>query len=77
MSKSLQERSGTVKPVIAMAHPHQLEVGPEIPVAMAAVIGQAPSLKVDGVTWNPVDKARASQFMDTAREIRSATAGVR
>src|SRR5579871_577032 len=86
MSKSLQERFGTIKPVIAMAHfpglpgrpwhdreagrsrltdvvgrdlevlqdagvdavlfcneadiPYQLEVGPEIPAAMAAVIGE-------------------------------------
>jgi uncharacterized protein len=32
------------------------------------------SLKVDGITWNPVDPARARRFVDTAGEIRSAPA---
>jgi predicted TIM-barrel enzyme len=32
------------------------------------------SLKVDGITWNPVDPARARRFADTAREVRAAPA---
>jgi predicted TIM-barrel enzyme len=29
------------------------------------------SLKVDGVTWNPVDPARARSFVQQAREVRA------
>jgi predicted TIM-barrel enzyme len=32
------------------------------------------SLKVDGITWNPVDPARARRFMETAHQARSAPA---
>lgn len=37
-------------------------------VADGAIVGT--SLKVDGVTWNPVDRARARRLMDVAREVR-------
>lgn len=37
-------------------------------VADGVIVGT--SLKVDGVTWNPVDPARARTFMDTARQLR-------
>jgi membrane complex biogenesis BtpA family protein len=30
------------------------------------------SLKVDGVTWNPVDPERAQRFMDVVRDLRAA-----
>jgi membrane complex biogenesis BtpA family protein len=43
-------------------------------VADGVIVGT--SLKVDGITWNPVDPARAARFMDTAREVR-ASASVR
>ena len=29
------------------------------------------SLKVDGITWNPVDPARARYFVQKAREVRA------
>jgi hypothetical protein len=41
-------------------------------VADGVIVGT--SLKVDGITWNPVDPARARRFMDTARQARSAPA---
>ena len=41
-------------------------------VADGVIVGT--SLKVDGITWNPVDPARAGRFMDTARQARSAPA---
>jgi predicted TIM-barrel enzyme len=28
------------------------------------------SLKVDGITWNPVDPSRARYFVHNAREVR-------
>jgi len=47
---------------------------PEIlAVADGVIVGT--SLKVDGITWNPVDPDRAQRFMETAREVR-AGAGV-
>ncbi len=44
-------------------------------VADGVIVGT--SLKVDGVTWNPVDPGRARQFMETAREIRAVAEVVR
>ena len=43
-----------------------------LPIADGVIVGT--SLKVDGITWNPVDPARARRFMDTARQVRSAPA---
>jgi uncharacterized protein len=43
-------------------------------VADGVIVGT--SLKVDGITWNPVDPDRAKRFVDTAREVRSAPAVV-
>ena len=43
-------------------------------VADGVIVGT--SLKVDGITWNRVDPARARRFMDTARQARSAPAVV-
>lgn len=37
-------------------------------VADGAIVGT--SLKVDGITWNPVDPARATRLMDAARAAR-------
>ena len=41
-------------------------------VADGVIVGT--SLKVDGVTWNPVDPDRARQFVDTAMQVRSSAA---
>jgi hypothetical protein len=38
-------------------------------VADGVIVGT--SLKVDGITWNPVDPARARHFVDTARQVRA------
>jgi predicted TIM-barrel enzyme len=38
-------------------------------VADGVIVGT--SLKVDGVTWNPVDPARARSFVQKAREVRA------
>ena len=43
-------------------------------VADGVIVGT--SLKVDGITWNRVDPARARRFMDMARQARSAPAVV-
>lgn len=46
---------------------------PEIlAIADGVIVGT--SLKVDGITWNPVDPARARRFTDTAREVRATPA---
>jgi len=41
-------------------------------VADGVIVGT--SLKVDGITWNPVDPDRAKRFVDVARSVRSAPA---
>ncbi len=41
-------------------------------VADGVIVGT--SLKVDGITWNPVDPARARHFVETARKVRDAPA---
>jgi uncharacterized protein len=43
-------------------------------VADGVIVGT--SLKVDGITWNPVDPDRARNFVDTARNIRVSAATV-
>jgi uncharacterized protein len=43
-------------------------IGEIFKVADGAIVGT--SLKVDGVTWNPVDPARAGQLMEAARAAR-------
>jgi uncharacterized protein len=43
-------------------------------VADGVIVGT--SLKVDGITWNPVDPDRARNFVDTARKIRASSAAV-
>jgi predicted TIM-barrel enzyme len=40
-----------------------------LPVADGVIVGT--SLKVDGITWNPVDPDRAQRLMDAARSARS------
>jgi len=43
-------------------------------VADGAIVGTA--LKAGGVTWNPVDPARAAQFMTAARRARESAVSV-
>ena len=42
-------------------------------VADGAIVGT--SLKVDGITWNPVDPRRAHELMDAVRKLRDAGSG--
>lgn len=46
-------------------------VGQILSVADGVVVGT--SLKVDGITWNPVDGERARRFMECVREARETT----
>lgn len=46
-------------------------VGEILAVADGVVVGT--SLKVDGITWNPVDAGRASEFMDAVHAARTAS----
>lgn len=41
-------------------------------IADGVIVGT--SLKIDGITWNPVDPDRARHFVDTAREARASAA---
>jgi hypothetical protein len=40
-----------------------------LPVADGVIVGT--SLKVDGITWNPVDPVRARRFTETAAKVRA------
>jgi len=60
-------------PVIANTGVRADRVAEIFGVADGAIVGT--SLKVDGVTWNPVDPDRARRLMDAARAARSRPAG--
>jgi membrane complex biogenesis BtpA family protein len=55
-------------PVIANTGVRADRIAEIFEVADGAIVGT--SLKVDGVTWNPVDPERASRLMDAARGAR-------
>ena len=57
-------------PVIANTGVRADAVAEIFAVADGAIVGT--SLKVDGVTWNPVDRDRAMRLMDAARAARAA-----
>ncbi len=58
-------------PVLANTGVRHETVADVLAVADGCIVGS--SLKVDGDTWNPVDPARAADFMDRARAARGAT----
>jgi membrane complex biogenesis BtpA family protein len=60
-------------PVLANTGVRAEHLAEILEIADGVIVGT--SLKVDGITWNPVDPARAARFMDTARQAR-ASAGV-
>ena len=60
-------------PVIANTGVRADRVAEIFAVADGAIVGT--SLKVDGVTWNPVDRDRAMTLMDAARAARAHPAG--
>ena len=57
-------------PVLANTGVRHETVADVLAVADGCIVGS--SLKVDGDTWNPVDPARAADFMDRARAARGA-----
>jgi membrane complex biogenesis BtpA family protein len=59
-------------PVIANTGVRADRVHEVFAVADGVIVGT--SLKVDGVTWNPVDPERAARFMDAARTARTIVA---
>jgi hypothetical protein len=61
-------------PVLANTGVRAETVAEILAIADGVLVGT--SLKVDGVTWNPVDPDRAMRFMDVVRGIR-ASAGAR
>lgn len=56
-------------PVLANTGVRAEHLAEILSIADGVIVGT--SLKVDGVTWNPVDPARARRLMDTAREARA------
>ena len=56
-------------PVIANIGVQAERIAEIFTVADGAIVGT--SLKVDGITWNPVDRDRALRLMDAARAARS------
>jgi membrane complex biogenesis BtpA family protein len=58
-------------PVIANTGVRAEHVAEIFAIADGAIVGT--SLKVDGVTWTPVDPARAQRLMDAVRGVRSAS----
>jgi len=61
-------------PVIANTGVRAERVAEIFNIADGAIVGT--SLKVDGVTWNPVDRDRAMRLMDAVRTVRARPAGV-
>jgi membrane complex biogenesis BtpA family protein len=57
-------------PIIANTGVRADRIGEILKVADGAIVGT--SLKVDGVTWNPVDPQRARELMDAVRAFRAA-----
>jgi hypothetical protein len=55
-------------PVIANTGVRAERMEEILAVADGAIVGT--SLKVDGITWNEVDPARAERLMDAARSAR-------
>jgi membrane complex biogenesis BtpA family protein len=60
-------------PVIANTGVRAEHISEIFRVADGAIVGT--SLKVDGVTWNPVDPVRASRLMEAARTARAHLSG--
>jgi len=55
-------------PVLANTGVRLENVAETLSAADGCIVGTA--LKVDGVTWNPVDPARAERFMEAVRRVR-------
>lgn len=60
-------------PVIANTGVRIENIAEILEVADGAIVGT--SLKVDGITWNPVDRERALRLMDAVRSLRARPVG--
>jgi len=60
-------------PVIANTGVRADRIAEIFSVADGAIVGT--SLKVDGITWNPVDRDRAMRLMDAVRTVRARPVG--
>jgi uncharacterized protein len=71
----LQEAKGAVPqtPVLANTGVRAEHLADILAVADGVIVGT--SLKTDGITWNPVDPARARRLMETAGEARATVSG--
>jgi uncharacterized protein len=67
------KKAAPTTPVIANTGVRADRVAEVFAVADGAIVGT--SLKVDGVTWNPVDRDRAMRLMDAVRAVRRRPAG--
>jgi uncharacterized protein len=61
-------------PVLANTGVTADSVADVLAVADGAIVGT--SLKADGITWNPVDRVRAAEFMTAARQARESAVSV-
>jgi len=68
------KEAAPLTPVLANTGVTADRLAETLAVADGVIVGT--SLKVDGITWNPVDPDRAKRFVDTAREVRSTAAVV-
>jgi predicted TIM-barrel enzyme len=60
-------------PIIANTGVRADRVAEILRVADGAIVGT--SLKVEGITWNPVEPLRVRQLMAAVRQVRAAPAG--
>jgi membrane complex biogenesis BtpA family protein len=58
-------------PIVANTGVRADRIAEIMKVADGAIVGT--SLKVDGITWNPVDPVRVKALMDAVREVRAAS----
>jgi uncharacterized protein len=63
-----KEAVAAAVPVLVNTGARVDNIGRFLEVADGVIVGS--SLKVDGQTWNPVDPARVSAFMERVREVR-------
>jgi uncharacterized protein len=66
------KEAAPLTPVLANTGVTADRLAETLAVADGVIVGT--SLKVDGITWNPVDPDRAKRFVDVARSVRSAPA---
>ena len=67
--RAAKDAVGDELPVIANTGVRADSVAAILEVADGCIVGT--SLKVDGITWNPVDRDRAMRFMDAVRTARA------